>query len=144
MAMDRNYNVVFENRVDFPFWEGLGQGVVRMQRCDKCSKWIWPAEWRCGECGSWDLHWEEVEGTGTVNAWERTHYNFVPAFKDMLPYVNVLVELPHAGKVKLVGVLLEPSAGVKIGAPVIADIQPASEKTHNLPALWWRLAGGAS
>ena len=75
-----------------------------------------------------------------VYAWERTHYPFVPAFKDLLPYVNVLVELPHAGERRFIGLLVGGDEGVKIGAKVVADIQPPSERTKNLPALFWRLA----
>jgi uncharacterized OB-fold protein len=140
VAVDRNHNVVFENRIDWPFWEGLHAGEVRLQRCSGCSRWMWPAEYRCGECGSWELHWEPVAGEGAIYAWERTHYPFVKAFADMMPYVNVLVEFPHAGNRRLVGLLLPPNEGVKIGAKVVADIRPPSPKTYDLPALWWRLA----
>lgn len=144
MAIDRNYNVVFENRVDYPYWEGLGKGEIRIQRCDRCQRWMWPAEWRCGECGSWDLHFEAVKGEGVIYAWERTHYSFVPAFADLLPYVNVLVELPKAGNRRLVGLLIGSDEGVKIGARVEAAIQPSAPRTKNLPALFWRLAGNSA
>ena len=78
-----------------------------------------------------------------IYAWERTHYPFSRNFKDMLPFVTVLVELPHAGKKRMVGLLLGDSSNVKIGAKVKPDIQAPSERTHNLPALWWRLADAA-
>lgn len=144
MTVERNFNVVFENRLDYPYFEGLGKGEVRIPRCDKCQTWTWPAEWRCPECGSWDFHWETASTEGaTVYAWTRTHYAFSKNFADLLPFVNALVELPKAGKVRLVGLLLGSDKGVKVGAAVKTDIQPAQERFHNLPALAWRLADAA-
>jgi uncharacterized OB-fold protein len=144
VTVERNFNVVFENRLDYPHFEGLGKGQVRIPRCDKCQHWTWPAEWRCGECGSWDFHWETVENPeGVIYAWTRTHYSFSDTFKDMLPFVSVLVELPNAGKKRLVGILVGDTTGVKIGARVKPEFQKPSERTHNLPALWWRLADAA-
>ncbi|HTO39996.1 MAG TPA: OB-fold domain-containing protein [Rhizomicrobium sp.] len=140
MTVDRNHNAVFENRVDFPFWDGLEKSEVRIQRCDHCKQWLWPAEWRCGNCGSWDLNWEQVSGDGTVYAWERTHYPFMPAYKELLPYVNILASLTDAGGSRVVGLLVGPSENIRIGAPVKAVIQPASARTCNLPILSWRLA----
>lgn len=139
VTIDRNHNEVFEDRVDFPFWDGLNAGVIRMQRCTGCERWIWPAEWRCGKCGSYELEWQEVPGEGIVYGWGRTHYPFAPEFNDMRPYTNVLVELPAAGGRRVFGVLLDAPETVRVGDQVIADIQPPSSRTQNLPALWWRL-----
>lgn len=140
MTIDRNFEIEFSQRVDHSFWEGLAEGQVRVQRCSGCARWLWPAEWRCGKCGSWDLHWEAVAGEGRVYAWERTYQPFAPLFADMLPYVNIMVELPQAGGVRMLGLLLPPDDAVRIGARVIAAIQEPSERTQGLPALWWRLA----
>jgi uncharacterized OB-fold protein len=142
VTIDRNHNVVFENRIDFPYWDGLKKGEVRCQRCEKCGRWTWPAEWRCPACGSWDFHWEAVEAQGEIYAWERTHYPFSKNFKDLLPYVTVLVALPAAGDIRMVGLLLgAEKQNIKIGLKVTPDIQAPSARTLNLPALWWRLAG---
>ena len=141
MTIDRNYNAVFEKRIDFPYWDGLKKGEVRCQRCEKCQRWSWPAEWRCPACGSWDFRWESVDAHGVIYAWERTHYPFSQPFKDLLPYVTVLVALPAAGDVRMVGLLLGLDRDVRIGAPVQPEIQAPSARTRNLPALYWRLTG---
>ena len=142
MTIERNQNVVWENRVDGPYWEGLKAGEIRVQRCDKCQTWIWPAEWRCGTCGSWDLHWETVPNEGVIYAWTRTHYAFAKRFADMMPFITVLVQLPKGGGHKVVGILEGPSEGVKIGAKVTPVFKAPSDHTMNLPGLWWRLADG--
>lgn len=139
MTMDRNYNSKFEDRVDYPFWQGLQRGELRIQHCTGCGRWLWPAEWRCGECGSWDFDWPVIPGEGRVYAWERTHHSFVRKFSDLLPYVNVLVELPHAGGARILGLVTGPSGNISIGDRVVAEIQSPSARTGNLPAVFWRV-----
>ncbi|SHH05057.1 Uncharacterized OB-fold protein, contains Zn-ribbon domain [Jatrophihabitans endophyticus] len=145
MATERDQVDPFDQRVDFPFWDGLGRGELRVQRCVACRAWRWPADWRCPECGSYDLGWEVVEATGTVYSWTRTRQAFVPAFADLVPYVNVLVELPQAGGARLLGLLVgnADERDVRIGASVIGHVAAPSERTLDLPALQWTLAGGA-
>jgi uncharacterized protein len=139
MALERNYSANFDERVDAPFWRGLERNEIRIQRCDRCLNWTWPAEWRCGECGSWDFHWEGVRGEGVIYAWQRTHHPFVPGFADLIPYVNVVVELPNAANRRLVGLLVGDTGNVRIGAQVQAEIHPPSPRTLDLAALCWRL-----
>src|SRR5436853_612755 len=49
---------------DEPYWEYLEQGEFRLPRCAGCHQWMWPAHFRCGECGSWDQEWVQREPTG--------------------------------------------------------------------------------
>jgi uncharacterized OB-fold protein len=138
MAKDRNFNAEFSARVDAPYWAGLERGELCIQRCAGCAKWMWPAEWRCGECGSFESEWPAVEPVGEVYTWTRTHYPFVPDFP--VPYVHVLVALSRAGGRRLLGVLTGPEDGLRIGAPVQGYIEQASAATRGLPALRWRLS----
>jgi len=72
-------------------------------------------EWICHACHSFDLDWVEVAGRGRIYSWERSHHPVHPALKDRVPYVAVLVELPDAGNVRMVGNLLgDPMADVVI------------------------------
>jgi uncharacterized OB-fold protein len=131
------------HRPDLNFWRGLALGQLWMTRCDGCAEWLWPAPWRCRHCGSFDIGWERVEPTGTVYSWIRTHYPFHPGYADRLPYVNVLVEVPHAGDRRLFGLLLgdpERTARVRIGDPVRGVFEPACEATSFLPTLRWEPA----
>lgn len=138
MAKDRNHHADFGSRVDAPYWAGLERGELRVQRCAGCAQWIWPAEWRCGVCGSFESEWPEVAPVGRVYTWTRTHYPFVPGYE--VPYVHVLVALNEAGGRRLLGVLTGSDDGLRIGAEVAGHVEPASELTRNLPALRWRLS----
>ena len=129
---------------DAPFWDGLLEGQLKIQRCEKCASWNWSPTWRCGQCGSWDLNWEEVERRGIVYSWIRTWKAFSPQLADIVPFVTVLVELPQANNRRLLGMLVGPEEGLRIGAPVEGVIQAPGPLTNNLAILRWRLAEGAT
>lgn len=127
--------------VDTPFWDGLAEGTLRMQRCPGCGTWWWAPVWRCGACGSWELRWEPTPAEGRVFSWVRTHQAFVPEMKPIVPYVTLLVELPAAGCRRLCGILVGSETGLRIGAPVTGLMQQPSELTSGRPVLRWSLTG---
>src|SRR5512139_19155 len=49
-----------------PFWKGLAQGEVRLQKCGKCGAHQYPPESFCYECGAQEVAWVAVAGQGTV------------------------------------------------------------------------------
>lgn len=105
---------------DEEYWRALDHGVIKMQQCAGCGRWNWPAVWRCGECGSWEHRWHEVEPKGRIFTWTRNWHDFGWPSPDGLPYVSVVVELDGAGQRRLLGVLDDPKAEVRIGQPVTA------------------------
>ncbi|NWG53022.1 MAG: OB-fold domain-containing protein [Hydrogenophilaceae bacterium] len=125
--------------VDAEYWRALNQGEFKIQRCAKCRIWLWGATWRCSACGAWDIAWEAVKPEGVVYSWIRTHQAFAPEVKDVLPYVSLLVALPHAGDKKVMGMLVGDETGLRIGARVEGVIQPASAKTGGQAVMRWRL-----
>jgi uncharacterized OB-fold protein len=86
------------------------------------------------------MEWKRIDANGTVYSWCRTHYPFSTAYADLVPYVNVLVELPAAGGRRVLGLLIGDQDGLKIGAAVSPVIEQASARTRGLPALRWQLA----
>ena len=111
-----------------PYWEGLRDEVLRVQRCSACGNWQWGPEWICHVCHSFDLDWVEVEGRGQIYSWERSHHPVHPALKERVPYVAVLVELPAAGNIRMIGNLLgEPMDDVVIGTEVKAVFEHHNE-----------------
>jgi len=71
-------------------------------------------------------------------SWIRTHYAFVPAYADLIPYTNVLVTLPQAGNVRLMGLLTGGDDGVRVGRRVTGLFEDASSRTQDLPVLRWQ------
>ena len=126
---------------DAEYWRGLEDGEFRISRCNGCDRWTWPAHYRCGICGSWDFRWEAVEPVGTVFSWTKTWMSFetVKERAGDLPYVTILAEIPHAGNVRVLGVLKGTEEGLRIGAPVRGTIDPPSETSKWHAAIRWSL-----
>jgi uncharacterized OB-fold protein len=129
---------------DDPYWELLEAGEFRLPRCAGCQRWTWPAHWRCGECGSWDFLWAQLEPRGVVYSWTRTWYAFdrTKERAEDVPYVVLLVEVEGAGGARVMGVLEGDEHGLAIGAPVVGAIRPPSEKSKGYPSVVWSLEGG--
>ena len=107
------------NDLDAPFWEGTKNHTLLVQRCTKCDTFQFGPEWICYNCRSEDVGWHACSGKGTVYAFERVWHPVHPALKDRVPYLIVLVELPDAGDVRMVGNLLgDPEQEVRIGDAV--------------------------
>ena len=127
--------------VDLPFWEGAREHRLVLQKCASCGRFQMPPEWICHHCHSFDLEWGEVEGRGTIFSWMRVHHANLPSLQDRVPYLVVVVELPHADRIKLVGNLLgEPYQMFGIGDPVYVEYEDKEDST----LIQWRLDNSES
>jgi len=105
--------------LDAPFWAALGEHRLVVQRCSACQAWRFGPEHLCPDCRSFDYSWEEVPPVGVVYSWERVWHPAQPALSTAVPYVVLLVEIPAAGGVRMLGNLVgDPLADVVIGQPV--------------------------
>lgn len=120
--------------LDAPYHEALLSGNLLIQRFTACRGWQWGPEWICHRCLSFDLDWDETEAAGRIFSWERVWHPVHPALAQHGPYLVVLVELPQADHVRLVGNLLgDPHQPVPIAAPskAFSNITPTvSRRTH--------------
>lgn len=124
---------------DAPYWQGLREGRLLLPCCAQCARWLWPAAHRCGACGGWGLSWQAVEPVGEVFSWTRVWQPFQGNEDLPTPYVNLLVTLPQAGGIRLLGLLDGDGVqGLRIGAPVMGVFGVRSPG-HALPALRWCL-----
>ncbi|MBI3213817.1 MAG: OB-fold domain-containing protein [Mycobacterium sp.] len=129
---------------DRPHWDGLREGVLRIQRCAQCRTWIWSPRPICPSCHSFDTRWEAVQPVGTIYSWTRTWQPFAPESTGHLPYTVVLVELRDAGGSRVVGVLADADGVTPaIGAEVHGAIEAPPDQRH-WPLLRWHLTDGAS
>jgi hypothetical protein len=122
-----------------PYWDGLAEGRLVLQQCKGCSKWNWPAVWRCGDCGSWEHHWVEQPLTGTIFSWTRTHHRFGGTEGLELPFTTVLVTLESV-PVRLQGLVEGAEEGIRIGTKVLGHIASTPFGDANIPSIRWSLA----
>lgn len=107
--------------LDTGYYEAVARHELVVQKCNDCGTFQWGPEWVCHKCRSFDLGWEKVEPKGKIYSWERVWYPVHPAVAESLPYMVVLVELPHAGNVRMIGNLLgDATEPVVIGSDVEA------------------------
>lgn len=125
--------------LDAPHWDGLRAGKLVLQQCSDCSTWIWSPRPICPQCHSFAVSWHDVDPVGTVYSWTRTWQPFSPQSTGHLPYVVVLVELPAAGRRRVVGVLADADGVTpRIGATVRGQIEQPPDAKH-WPLIRWHL-----
>ena len=118
--------------LDAEFWEAARRHELVVQRCRRCRTFQFGPEWICHACRSFELDWQRVTGRGRIYSWERVWHPVHPALSNACPYLVVLVELPDAGNVRMVGNLLgDPLQEIEIGAEVEAVFEdhPADQVT---------------
>lgn len=76
-----------------PFWEGLQQGVLRLQRCVPCAIWVYYPRSHCPSCLSPDMHWSEVSAQGVVHSVTIARQPSSELFPTDQPLVLAIVEL---------------------------------------------------
>lgn len=133
--------VPMNDGLDRPYWEGTRAHALKVQRCRACGTWQWGPEWLCHQCHSFDVGWEEVAPTGVIYSWERPWHPVSPALRDGVPYTVLLVELPHAGGVRMVGNLAgDPLAPFAIGDTVAAVFEDHDDTETPYTLVQWRLS----
>ena len=122
------------------FWSGLREEKLRVQRCAQCGTWQFGPECICHHCLAFDPSWAEVAAKGVIYSWERVWHPVHPALTERCPYIAVLVELPQAGNIRLVGNLLgDPMQPVAIGARVSGRFEHHSDAPVPYTLLQWKL-----
>lgn len=128
------------SELDQPFWDGLREERLLLQRCRACHRFQWGPEWICHRCQSFDFAFIEVPPEGRVYSWQRVWHPVHPALKTQGPYIIALIEIPHADNVRLVGNLLgEPMQEVTIGAEVEGVFEKHAGGEPPYALLQWRV-----
>ena len=105
--------------------------------------WQFGPEWLCHHCHSFDIEWTTVEPRGRIFSWERVWSPSHDALRGHGAYLAVLVELPHAGNVRMVGNLLgDPMQAVTIGADVEGVFEHHLDSTPPYSLLQWQTTTG--
>jgi uncharacterized OB-fold protein len=76
-----------------PYWDGLAQGELRFQCCNRCGHAWLPARQECPKCLAADVTWKPAGGRATLVSWVVYHTAFNEAVKDKLPYTCAVVQL---------------------------------------------------
>ena len=106
-----------------PFWDGLRDGRLTLQRCRACGRARFPVAPVCPHCKGRNSDWQALSGSGTVHSWIRYHRGYLPEFEPLMPYAVLCVALEEGPRMfgRLVA---EPAAPDPwIGMPVRAIVE---------------------
>ncbi|HXM57884.1 MAG TPA: Zn-ribbon domain-containing OB-fold protein [Candidatus Dormibacteraeota bacterium] len=104
-----------------PFWDGIAEGVLRLQRCAACGRHVFYPRAVCPFCMAAELRWEEASGRGAVHSFTVVHR--APAgYRDEVPYVVALVDLDEGVRMMTRLVDVAP-ADVRVGLAVEVAIR---------------------
>jgi uncharacterized OB-fold protein len=92
--------------LDREFWEAARRHELVVQRCGACGAFQFGPEWICHRCRSTKMGWHRVSGRGRIYTWVRIWNPVHPALKSGCPYIALVVELPDADQVRMVGNLV--------------------------------------
>ncbi len=112
-----------------PFWDGLNDGVVRLQRCNACGGWIFYPRSRCSHCLSDDIEWHEVSGAATLHTFTIARQPTAPQFADEVPQILAVVELEE---------------GVRMTSTLVRVTEKAIEIGMQLEPYFDRVADGVT
>ena len=91
-----------------PFWDGLNERKVQIQRCDACDSWVFYPRTRCPSCLSDRLVWRAVSGHGVLYTYTVARQPTAPHFADETPQRLAVVELDERVRVTSTLVNVEP------------------------------------
>lgn len=124
-----------------PYWHGLRQHELTLQRCHDCNKLWYPPTAFCPHCWSHNFVWQKLSGRGKVNSWVVFHQAYFSSFREDIPYNVAEVELDEGPRLltNLVGI---DNADIAIDLPVeivfddvtddvtLAKFRPAGKATN--------------
>ena len=108
-----------------PYWEGLAQGELRIQRCNTCSKAVFYPRSICPHCHGDSLSWIVASGKGTLYSYTVAHQGFGPFAADV-PFVIAIVELEEGTRM-MSRIVDAPRERVIVGAEVRVTFEHVGE-----------------
>lgn len=108
-----------------PFWDGLKDRRILLQRCADCGEVRHYPRPMCGSCQSMDVDWVEASGRGEVYSWTVTHHPFQIGFRGETPYILVTVDLEEGVRMQTQLLDAKPE-DLKLGLKVEAVFAPAN------------------
>jgi uncharacterized OB-fold protein len=99
-----------------PFWEGVQQHKLLIQRCEACQQFVFYPRSHCPHCFSEQLAWAQASGKGTIYSYTVVHQAYGP-FAKHVPFVVAIVELREGARM-MSRITDAPPEAMRIGAPV--------------------------
>lgn len=116
-----------------PFWQGVAEHRLVLQRCATNSTFVHPPEQVCPCCGGSEFAYVTAAGTGTVHSFAVMRDRRVRGYEERVPYVNLWVDLDEQPGLIMLANLVGGDDGLAIGARVDVEFETFSDGSA-LPA----------
>lgn len=100
-----------------PYWDGLKNRELRMQKCDGCGKIWYPPAPLCPKCWSRKFTWARLIGRGQVSSWVIFHQSYFRGYDNDIPYNVAEVELDEGPRL-LTNLVEVKTEAIRAGMPV--------------------------
>jgi uncharacterized OB-fold protein len=120
-----------------PFWSGLREHRLSVQRCPECLALRYPAATICPECLHHGGEWTDISPYGTLWSYVVYHRDLSGSFADEIPYAIGVVELEE--QLHVVARIDAPLNALGIG---IAMAPRFENVTKDVTLLRWGLRVG--
>ena len=112
-------------RSSTPFWEGVKESKLLIQKCKGCGQILHPPRPMCPTCHSTESEYVQASGKGKI--YSHTTYQKSPHKGFKAPYSVVLVELDEGPRLISNMVDVKPE-DIKIGMPVQVVYEKIDDK----------------
>jgi uncharacterized OB-fold protein len=108
-----------------PYWQALREHRLVVQSCRHCGRLRHYPRTVCEACFGLEYDWVELPGRGSIHSWTVTHHPFHFAFKPLVPYITVTVDL--APGVRMMAPLAAAATTpLALGMPVVLGYEELS------------------
>lgn len=108
------------------YWAAARRRELVFQQCDDCERFRFYPRMVCPFCLSEKFQWRRSGGRGVVYSFTVIHRPPTPAFRDRVPYVLALIDLPEGVRMMSNVIDCDPE-DVRIGMSVQVTFEDVSE-----------------
>jgi hypothetical protein len=121
------------------YWQAASEGVLSVQRCSTCRRYLFPPSVACPRCLTDTLVPTPVSGRGRIHAFTVARQAFDPSFE--VPYILALVELDEDPEVRILTNLVECDPATVTGG---ASVEVVFERRATMTLPQFRIVGSAA
>ncbi len=109
-----------------PYFDGLNEGRLMLQRCAQCGHVRHYPRPVCDSCWSMKVEWVQASGLAVVHSWTVSYHPFHQGFKVDLPFILVTVDLEEGVRLNARAREIVPES-LRIGMPVRIGFEQMTE-----------------
>jgi uncharacterized OB-fold protein len=115
-ASPKEFFKLVTDRFTKPFWDACAEHRLVAACCSQCQTYRMPPSPFCHNCQSQEIDWKELSGEGIIYSFSIVDHAVIASVKECLPYVPAVIELPDAGRVRLLSNVVDADVDqIRIG-----------------------------